>query len=354
MVFVNRPWDYDEVRPAARPTGFSASELMTMEFAEPRFAVPGILAEGLNFVVGAPKLGKSWMALGMAVAVAGGGRAFGTIPVERGDVLYLALEDSARRLQGRLARMLDGEPAPMGLRLEIEWQRLSEGGTDRIADWVNQVANPRLVMVDVFARVRPRVRDSADRYLADYEAAQPLKALGDEHGLAVVALHHTRKAAADDYVETISGTHGLAASADTIIVVKRSRGQPDATLQVTGRDVEEQELALRFASEAGTWALLGDAREWAMSETRRKILEALRGAPAMKPKQIADEIDADHGVVKHLVRRMVDDGQLDTDGNGYYMAPSTAFTSFTHSPKEGDRGSSSERGEQSERPGAGP
>ena len=163
--------------------------------------------------------------------------------------------------------------------------------------------------------------EKADRYLADYEAAQPLKTLADEHGLAIACLHHTRKAAADDFVETISGTHGLAAAADTIIVAKRARGQADATLQVTGRDMEEQELAMRFAPEAGTWALLGDAQEWALSETRRRILELLRGTEGMRPKEVAETLDAPRDTIRQTLTRMAKDEQLEVDSGGTYRLP---------------------------------
>jgi DNA-binding MarR family transcriptional regulator len=303
----------------SRRTSYSAIDLLATDFPEPRFAVPNILAEGLNFMAGAPKLGKSWWALGIAIAVASGGRALGQIPVERGDVLYLGLEDSPRRLKSRLEKMLVGGSAPDGLHFYTEWDRLTDGGAEEIERWVEEHPACRLVIVDVFARVRPRLSDRSDRYLADYEAAQPLKTVADQRGLAILALHHTRKAAAEDFVETVSGTHGLAAAADTIIVCKRARGQADATLHITGRDVEEQDLALRFDAAIGTWKLLGEAREWAVSEQRRKIIETLEVAGAMKPKQLAEAAGLDHGVVKHLVRSMVEAGQIDSDGSGSYL-----------------------------------
>jgi AAA domain len=138
-------------------SGHTAADLMGMDFPEPRFAVSGILAEGLNFMVGAPKLGKSWWALNIAVAVASVGRARGEIPVVQGEVLYLALEDSPRRLKGRLAKMLGSNPAPEALHFFTEWDRLTEGGAETIGEWVNDHPSARLVIVDVLARVRPRV-----------------------------------------------------------------------------------------------------------------------------------------------------------------------------------------------------
>ena len=187
---------------------------------------------------------------------ASGGRALGNIQVERGEVLYLALEDNARRLQDRLRLLLNGEAPAEGLHLELEWPRLDNGGAEKLHQWLDEHANARLVIVDVYSRIRPE-SSNRDRYQADYEGAALLQAVGVARGVAVLALYHTRKAESLDFVETVQGTVGTAGAADTIVVVKRARGEADATLHITGRDVQEQELALRFAAEAGTWELLG-------------------------------------------------------------------------------------------------
>jgi AAA domain len=316
LAFVEGRWSELKWSENGRPNqpqtrGYTAAELMETDFPEMSFAVPGILTEGLNLLAGSPKLGKSWMALGIAVAVASGGRALGKVPVDQGEALYLALEDAPRRLKRRLGQMLSGDTAPSHLHLFTEWNRLSEGGAEQIVSWVGEHPSTRLVVVDVYARVRPRVSDRADRYLEDYQSVLPLKALADAHGLAVLCLHHTRKATADDFVETVSGTFGLAGAADTILVAKRSRGQADATLQITGRDVEEHELALRFSPEVGTWSLLGDSSEWAMSETRRELLNALKvSSKALTPKQLSAEVDRPYETIKKTLQRMAADDQV--------------------------------------------
>ncbi|MDC7338944.1 AAA family ATPase [Streptomyces lydicus] len=101
-------------------TAWTADQLMAAEFPEPKWAVPGILAEGVNLLAGPPKVGKSWLSLGLALAVAAGGYAFDSVPVDGGPVLYLALEDTPRRLQTRMGKMLGGQPAPGGLTLVTE------------------------------------------------------------------------------------------------------------------------------------------------------------------------------------------------------------------------------------------
>src|SRR5213078_2739030 len=98
--------------PVRLRSAFTAADLMTMEFPPPTWAVPGILAEGVTLFCGPPKVGKSWLSLGLGLAVAAGGYAFDSIRVAGGPVLYLALEDTPRRLQARMGKLLGGQPAP--------------------------------------------------------------------------------------------------------------------------------------------------------------------------------------------------------------------------------------------------
>lgn len=314
-------------------SAWTADELLEVEFPEPRWAVPGLLAEGLNLLVGAPKLGKSWLALNIGVAVASGGVALGKVPVVEGDVLYLALEDTGRRLQSRLRSVLAGAGAPKRLFLATECAVLPDGGADRITHWLDDHTDARLVIVDVFTKVRGTAVKDASRYDADYVAMAQIKSIADRYGVAFCVVHHTRKAASEDFLDTVSGTNGLAGAADAILVLTRSRGSSDATVKITGRDVEEADHPLAFDSKIGTWTLLdGPASDYEVSDERRRIIAAVRETPGLSPKAIADASGVKHDVVKHLVRTMVDAGQLETDGAGHYSEPPhSPFTPFTPS-----------------------
>ncbi len=303
-------------------TSWTATELLAADLPNPRWAVEELLPEGLTFMCGAPKLGKSWLALALGIALAAGGYALGKIEVERGDVLYLALEDNARRLQGRLRLLLGDDPAPSGLHMETEWERLDEGGLERLTGWLDDHPDARLVLVDVWTRVRPITRDNGNRYQADYDAAAALQAVAIKYGIAIIALYHTRKAESPDFVETVQGTFGTAAAADTIVVVKRSRGEADATLFLTGRDVVEQELALRFAAETGAWELLGDAAEYGLSKTRKMILDTLYAHGSLTPKQVSELApEISHELAKKTMQRMFTDGQLTAEKGVYTPVP---------------------------------
>jgi hypothetical protein len=111
------------VRPRLTLVTTTAAVLAEQDFPPVAFVVPGYIAEGLTVIAGRPKTGKSWLALGWAAAVADGGMAFGSIPVEAGDVLYLALEDNQRRLKGRLKQMTPDASSPARLHLTTQCPR---------------------------------------------------------------------------------------------------------------------------------------------------------------------------------------------------------------------------------------
>jgi len=204
-----------------QPNPSSAKELMTMHFNPIKYVVPGVIVEGLTLFAGKPKIGKSWLLLHAAVAVARGGFTLGDIHCIEGDVLYCALEDNLRRLQSRLHKLLGTQGGPARLYFFTEMPRLAEGGLDQIKDWIRTAKQPRFVIVDTLAMVRPPNRRDQSTYDADYAAVKSLRDLADEHGIAIGLVHHLRKADADDAFDTISGTLGLTGAPDTILVLKR-------------------------------------------------------------------------------------------------------------------------------------
>ncbi|MHA6796761.1 AAA family ATPase [Pseudonocardia bannensis] len=308
-----------EAVPPPRRTAWDAEELMTMAFPEPRWAVPGIICEGVTLLAGPPKVGKSWMGLGLALDIAAGRPALGSIPVDAGPVLYLALEDTPRRLQSRMRTVLAGRPAPAGLTLSIACPPMPAGGDEQIDAWLTAHPGARLVVIDVFAKVRGTPPAGVAAYDADYAAMGRIKRVADRHGVAVVLVHHVRKAAAEDFLATVSGTNGLAGAADAVLVLERARAQADGVLHVTGRDVDETDYALSFDPEAGAWRVLdGRAEDYLMRDARSMVLRYLRDYPGQRPKQIADALQLDPGAVRQTCRRMVADGQLHATPGGQY------------------------------------
>jgi hypothetical protein len=307
----------------------SAADLVEKTFPEPRWAVPSILPEGASLLVGAPKKGKSWLLLSLGIAIASGGFALGKIPVECGDVLLLCLEDSERRLQERLVRILDGEPAPERLHVVTEWPRLDEGGAEALDAWLMDHPETRLVGIDVLARLRPPSREKNDLYQRDYETGAAFKRVADKHGVPLVVVHHSRKAAADDPLDLISGTTGLAAAVDTALILMRAKGEADANLYVRGRDVLEADHALSFDPVTCQWSLLGDAQAYQLTPGRAEVLRLVREHGPSGPKEIAEALGVNRGAMRALLMRMKNAGEILTSDGLYYAPPGEVVTGVT-------------------------
>lgn len=322
----------DAAEPFARPrTAWTATDLMATEFPPPRWAVPGLICEGVTLLTGPPKVGKSWLSLGLAVAVASGGEAMGKVRVQQGPVLYLALEDTARRLKSRLGKVLGDAAAPDGLTFMTECAPFPAGAAE-IMLWLDEHLDARLIIIDVLAKVRGAAAPGADPYQADYAAIGRFKALADRYGVAIVLVHHVRKMASDDFLAEVSGTFGLAGAADATLSLKRARGQADGMLHVTGRDVDEAEYAAAFDPERGAWNLLdGPADAHNLGDLRRRILAHLEQHPESGPKQIAEAIGPDqYGNVRVHLARMLEDGQVVSPVRGRYALPGVTTVATEH------------------------
>ncbi|KUJ35882.1 DNA repair protein RadA [Streptomyces sp. NRRL F-5122] len=312
-------------------TAWTADQLMAAHFPEPKWAVPGILAEGVNVLAGPPKVGKSWLSLGLGLSVAAGGKAFDSVPVQGGPVLYLALEDTPRRLQTRMGKLLGGQQAPAGLTLVTECPPFPQGGTEAIAQWLERHPDARMVVIDVFAKMRGQAPAGVSAYDADYVAVGYAKRLADHYSVAVVLVHHVRKAGSDDFLTEVSGTNGIAGAADATLVLKRARGQADGILHVTGRDVDEAEYALSFQPASGAWHLLdGPVSDHTVGDTRATILRYVRAHPGAKPKDMAEDLPhVDIDTIRRTCNRMADAGQLSKDLSGRYYPDTETRTQGT-------------------------
>jgi hypothetical protein len=314
------------------PKTWNAADLLKRILPEPRWAIPGLIAEGLSVLAGRPKFGKSWVALQMALAVAYGGRALSQVQVEQGEVLYLALEDNERRLQARLRKLVKDGPGPKLLDLQAVWPRLDDGGLEAIEAWLDEHPRARLVVLDTWTLIRPRPQKGVDPYFEDTNAARRLKALADSRHIAIIALHHTRKpflgGAVSDFLDEVLGSSGLTAAADSVLVLQRERGHTDGVLHLTGRDILEDARSLNWDDDTG-WSLGGTAEEARIGRERRDVLDALRllDEPAT-PSELAVQLGRNVNAVKKLLWQMSRDAQVMNDGRGHYSAPIPADAGY--------------------------
>ena len=328
-------WKPDAAKPEDwRSHTFTAAALRTMPFPEVSYVVPGLIPEGLTILAGRPKIGKSWAALDVAIGIASKRDVLGALKVDQGDVLYLALEDNPRRLQRRITKLLSpfGGAWPERLTLATRWRRLDQGGVEDIEAWCKCVPEPRLVILDTLAGVRPTRDNSQTLYDTDYKALLDVHRLANDRGLSAVALHHTRKMDADDPLDTVSGSLGLVGCADTCLILARS--SKGTTLYVRGRDIEEGERAVIFGNEICRWTLLGDAAEVYRSDSRSKILEVLaKASDLVGPAEIAAATSIDRNNVDQLLHQMWNAGEVVKVGRGRYAHPTKDFATHPKNHK---------------------
>jgi len=189
---------------------------------------------------------------------------------------------------------LEGGPPSGRLHFVTEWPRLHTGGVERLDGWLSDHPDARLVIIDTLEKVRPHTA-TLDRnlYTADYLVGDRLTPLSKQHAVALLVVHHTRKAVADDPLDLVSGTLGLTGGVDGVMVLRRQRGQADAFLYVTGKDIEEeQDYALNWDAKTTTWAIKGDAGDYAGSDERLAIVELLRQQGPLNSKEIAERLEA--------------------------------------------------------------
>ncbi len=299
---------------------YSAAEVLQMEFQDTAYAVNGILQEGVTILSGSPKIGKSWLALNLSLAVASGSLALGSIEVEKGDVLYLALEDGLKRLKKRLKMVLNDEAVPESLHLAIDWLSSDRGGLDAMEQWLRVHPEAKLIIIDTLKRIRPADRNRANRYDFDYDAIAPFAELAMNYGVSILIVHHNRKQQADDPLDMVSGSTGLTGAADAALVMLRKRGTNEATLLVTGRDIEERELALQWENSAARWLLIGNANEAHRSVQRNEILGLMKMMDEpMFPKDVAEALGRNPDNIRQLIWKMAKTGELRSCGDGKYV-----------------------------------
>jgi RecA-family ATPase len=325
-----------EIAQAAYIPPSNAADLLQREIAPLRWAIPGVIPEGLSILTGRGKLGKSWLSLEFCLAIATGRLVLGNIATEQGRALYLGLEDSERRLQDRIKKLGYGYD---GLSMLSYYHagvipRQHLGGLGWIDKWLTDNPEARLVVIDILAKFRKPHSKNADVYQSDTDCMGEIKALADRHHVGILVVTHDRKAKdEDDVINNISGSAGIAGAADALLFLQRRRLENDnALLTVTGRDVEERRLAI--SRQGFNWHLDGDAEEIEMKRESREILDLLRkcGRPA-SASEIADELEIKRTTAKTRLYRLARGGAICADSGKFRLNDVT--------PKE-DRGDGDE------------
>lgn len=174
--------------------------------------------------------------------------------VNKGTVLYLALEEDYARLQHRLYTMF-GECENESFHLTTHSNQLNDGLDKQLEYFIEKLNDTKLIIIDMLQKIRELSGDKYS-YANDYDIVTRLKKFSDNNNVCLLLVHHTRKQQSDDCFETISGTNGLLGAADgAFILQKEKRTASKAMLDVVGRDQQDQRLYLEFNRNKCLWEL---------------------------------------------------------------------------------------------------
>lgn len=229
----------------------SMTELYQTSYKSRPPVIDGLLYAGAYILAGAPKIGKSFLVAQIAYHVSIGEKLWG-FDVHQGTVLYLALEDDYRRIQNRMF-MMYGVADTVNLHFATAANKVGAGLDEQLEFFLREHPNTRLIIIDTLQKIRT-IGGDAYSYAGDYEIIGKLKQFADKNNVCVLTVHHTRKQLADDKFDMISGTTGLLGCADgSLLMQKKKRTELEATLDVVGRDQQDQILYLMKDPATQTW-----------------------------------------------------------------------------------------------------
>ena len=236
------------------------NRLLAKKYEPLCYCIEKILPHGLFIIAGSGKIGKSWLALDIAAAVATGGKLW-DYNAEYGDALYLALEDNYPRLQARL-KIMETKNMDMS-RLHIATSSLGINGglLEQTESFLSEYPETRLILIDTLERVRDGSFEKT-MYSYDYRDMTELRKITDKHKLTLLLVHHTRKAYDADPLNTLSGSTGLVGAVDGVFVLeKEMRTSNTAKLTIANRDTEGFTFNLEFDSAQCKWHCIEEEEE---------------------------------------------------------------------------------------------
>lgn len=247
--------------PVKKLNVYHAADLYGKTIERPPVIVQGMIPAGLTVLAGAPKRGKSWLALMLALCVSAGTPFLGAATTQ-GDVLYLDLESKQYRVQSRLSKLIVGR-APESLYISHESDRLEAGLVEQLDMWCEDVEHPVLIIIDTMGRVKGGAKRGENAYEGDTRILGDLQKFALQRNLAIVCVHHLKKDPGGniDYFERVSGSMGITGACDSVVVLQGKRGEENSTLSVSSRDFESTELIIGFKD--GRWTLKStNSDEW--------------------------------------------------------------------------------------------
>lgn len=285
----------------------SMTELYQTTYKSRPPIIDGLLYSGAYILAGAPKIGKSFLVAQLAYHVSTGQKLW-EYEVHQGTVLYLALEDDFQRIQSRMF-MMYGVNDTANLHFATAASKVGKGLDEQLANFMREHPDTKFIIIDTMQKIR-EVGGEAYSYASDYEIIGKLKQFADRHSICVLTVHHTRKQPAGDSFEMISGTTGLLGCADgALLMQKKKRTALETTVDVVGRDQQDQILYLSKDPDTQIWSLDKTENELhreppdAVLEAVSKIVSPESREWTGSPTELAEAVNvgmAANALTKHL------------------------------------------------------
>lgn len=295
--------------------------------SEQRCVVDGLLFHGLTIFAGSPKSGKSWFALQLALAVANGERFIGSRDVLRpGRVVYVALEENATRTASRMRLLQPKESVYLqNISMVYELLPLMGGGAEQL-DELARTLRPTLMIVDTFtACVGREGGGSRNVFRSEYAEMNVLHKLAEKHDFALLLIHHKRKTVpGSSGLDSVAGSAGMTAAADAIWTIDKE-DEGVSSISTTGRDIEEQTLAVKFERDQPFgWNLIGTGDAVKSMKDEKEIYTVLREEGALAVGKVAMLLRMNVNRTRELLYEMHRQGYVNRDSsNRYYLAPAS-------------------------------
>ena len=249
--------------------------LMKTELPPMKWAVAGILPEGFICLAGRPKAMKSWTALKLVYCVQNGLNFLDHQTVQ-GDAIYFGLEDSKRRIKDRVAKMGFDKLKQPQIVLGGDVPYLSFGYEECLENWIKSKENPRLVVIDTLARIKPRQSKSGTAYDQDNLLMNGIQKLAVQNNLTVLFITHLSKSSQEYSFDKIQGSVGVQGMTDAMWMLDRGDGvNSKASLKGRGRDILDFEYALNWDGDSMSYLYEGNLDIINQNENRREITKAM-------------------------------------------------------------------------------
>ena len=250
-------------------------QLMNTDIPPLKYAIKPIMPEGMGAIAGRPKAMKSWTALDACYAVQNGLQFMGH-ETEQGDVLYLALEDSKRRIKDRVLKLKNEKLNAPDIMLASDVPYLGFGFEESLLEWIESKEKPRLIVIDTLARIKPRQKKSAGTaYDLDNELLNKLQTIAIQKNISVCFVTHLSKATQDYSWDRIQGSVGMQGMTDFMWLIDRGDNAKHASLTGRGRDINDFEYAVRWDSDQWRYKFDGNLQMVEMNENRREVIDAM-------------------------------------------------------------------------------